>query len=289
MSHHAGALALAEAQVAAVRNDPAARLALMARLFHGPTGRAPRHLPFRRAPLSFMRWQAKRGVLNALDASPPGSVWWRAMNERLLRDGCEAVGLLGGLAGEPSSRAVRLWLEFSARPTRRNWYRAHNASIVGGYLEHRNLAEAESAPERFFMNVALVRVLYAHALVGAPRLALGRLAPLGRLLGDPRLGMAGVFLSLRRVLPNRYPLALEVERYIADEQRLGRMLDYAVIVPRLQCLYEWSAQELDEPGLQDLVRDGNPIYAWPFEQRHVWRTPNMPLAARVLERVTRAR
>ena len=116
------------------------------------------------------------------------------MNERLLRDGSEAVGLLGGLAGEPSSQAVRLWLEFSADPTGRNWYRAHNASIVGGYLEHRNLAEAESAPERFFMNVALVRVLYAHALVGAPCLALGRLAPLGRLLGDPRLGMAGVFL-----------------------------------------------------------------------------------------------
>jgi hypothetical protein len=57
MSQHASALASAEAQVAAVRDDPAARLALMARLFHGPTGRAPRHLPFRRAPLSFMRWQ----------------------------------------------------------------------------------------------------------------------------------------------------------------------------------------------------------------------------------------
>ena len=242
MSHHAGALALAGAQVAAVRDDPAARLALMARVFHGPTGRAPRHLPFRRAALSFMRWQARRGVLNPLDASPPGSVWWRAVNERLLRDGCETVALLGGLAGEPSSQAVRLWLEFGARPTGRNWYRAHNASIVAGYLEHRNLAEAEGAPERFFMNVALARVLYAHALAAAPRLALGRFAPLGRLLGDPRLGMAGVFLSLRRVLPNRYPLAHDVERYIADEQRLGRMLDYAVIVPRLQCLYEWSAE-----------------------------------------------
>jgi hypothetical protein len=289
MSHHAGALASAEAQVAAVRDDPAARLALMARLFRGPTGRAPRHLPFRRAALSFMRWQAQRGVLNPLGASPPGSVWWRAMNERLLRDGCETIALLGGLAGEPSSRAVRLWLEFGASPTGRNWYRAHNASIVAGYMEHRNLAEAESAAERFFMNVALARVLYAHALAGAPRLALGRLAPLGRLLGDPRLGMAGAFLSLRRVLPNRYPLALDVERYIADEQRLGRMLDYAVIVPRLQCLYEWSAEELAEPRLLALVRDGNPIYAWPFEQRHVWRTPNMPLAARLLERVTRAR
>ena len=113
-----------------------------------------------------MRWQARRGVLNPLDATPPGSVWWRAVNERLLRDGCETVSLLGGLAGEPSSHAVRLWLTFSERPTGRNWYRAHNASVVGGYLEHRDLADAESAPERFFMNVALVRVLYAHGSSG---------------------------------------------------------------------------------------------------------------------------
>jgi hypothetical protein len=181
---------------------------------------------------------------------------------------------------------VRLWLEFGARPTRRSWYRAHNASIVGGYLEHRSLAEAESAPERFFMNVALARVLYAHALVAAPSLALGRLAPLGGLVGDPRLGMAGVFLSLRRVLPNRYPLDLDVERYIAQEQRLGRLLDYAVIVPRLQRLYEWSAEELAEPRLVELVRDGSPIYAWPFEERNVWRSGRMPLAGRVLARVT---
>jgi hypothetical protein len=283
------ALASAEARVAAVRDDPAARLALITQLFRGPTGRAPRHLPFRRAALSFMRWQARRGVLNALDAPAPGSVWWRATNERLLRDGCEAVGLLGGWAGEPSSQAVRLWLEFSERPTGRNWYRAHNASIVGGYVEHRELAEAERAPERFFMNVALARVLYAHALVAAPGLALGRLGALGRVLGDPRLGMAGAFLSLRRVLPDVYPLTLDVERYLADEQRLGRLLDYAVIAPRLQRLYEWSARDLGEPRLLELVRDGSPIYAWPFERRHVWRTPSTPLAARVLERVTRAR
>jgi hypothetical protein len=289
MSHHASALASAEAQVAAVRDDPAARLALMAQVFHGPTGRAPRHLPFRRAALSFMRWQARRGVLDRLDASPPGSVWWRAVNERLLRDGCETVALLGGSAGEPSSQAVRLWLEFAETPTGVHWYRAHNASIVAAYLEHRDLAEAESPPERFFMNVALLRVLYAHALAAAPRLALGRFAPLGRVLGDPRLGMAGVFLSLRRVLPDRYPLALDVERYVAAEQRLGRLLDYAVIAPRLQRLYEWSAEELVEPRLLELVRDGNPIYAWPFEQGHVWSSPHMPFAARVLERVTRAR
>jgi hypothetical protein len=288
MSDHAGALAAAEAQVAAVRDDPAARLALMARLFRGPTGSAPRHLPFRRAALSFMRWQVKRGILNRLGASSPGSVWWRAMNDRLLRDGSEAVGLLGGLGGEPSSQAVRLWLEFSEQPTGRNWYRAHNASIVGGYLENRELAESETAAERFFMNVALARVQFAHALVGAPRLAVGRLAPLGRVVGDPRFGTAGLFLSLSRVLPNIYPLDGDVEGYIADEQRLGRLLDYTVIVPRLQRLYEWSAEDLDEPRLLELIRDGSPIYAWPFEQRHVWRAAEAPPGAGLVERITRA-
>jgi hypothetical protein len=287
MSEEGSAVAWAQAQVAAVRDGPRDRLGLIERTYHGPTGRAPRHLPFRRAALSFMRWQVRRGVLNPLDASPPGSSWWRTMNERLLRDGCESVALAGGLGGEPSSWAVRLWTDFIARPRASNWYRAHNASIVSAYLEHRELAETESAPERFFMNVALGRCLYAHALVGAPRLALGRFALLARVLGDPRLGMAGAFLSLGRVLPNRYPLAEDVETYISDEQRLGRLLDYAVILPRLQRVYEWSAEELGEPRLLELVRDGSPIYAWPFEQRQVWRSPQMPFTGRVLERVTR--
>ena len=289
MSRHANAAESASAQVAAVRDNPAARLALIARVFRGPTGHAPRHLPYRRAALSFMRWQVRRGVLNPLDGSPPGSAWWRAVNERLLRDGCETVALLGGSAGEPSSQAVRLWLEFGATPSGRNWYRAHNASIVGGYVEHRSLAESEGPAERFFMNVVLLRVLYAHSLAAAPRMALGRLAPLGRLFGDPRLGMAGVFLSLRRVLPDRYPLELDVDRYAADEQRLGRLLDYAVIAPRLQSLYEWSAEELVAPRLLELVHHGNPVYAWPFERRDVWQAPNMPATARVLEHLTRPR
>jgi hypothetical protein len=282
------AIARAKAQVRAVRDDPSGRLALIARTYHGPTGSAPQHLPFRRAALSFMRWQAHRGLLNPLDGSPPGSPWWREINERLLLDGCESVALTGGLPGPPSSASVRLWLAFIGSPTARNWYRAHNASIVAAYLEHRGLAEEESAPERFFMNVALARVLYAHALVGAPRLALGRFAPLGRMLGDPRLGMAGAFLSLGRVLPDRYPLAHDVDAYLADEHRLGRLLDYSVIGPRLQRVYEWSAAELGEPRLLDLVRDGSPTYCWSFEERHVWRSPEMPLAGRILGRATRA-
>jgi hypothetical protein len=57
------------------------------------------------------------------------------------------------------------------------------------------------------------------------------------------------------------------------------MLDYAVIVPRLQRLYEWSAEELDEPRLLGVVRDGSPTYAWPYEKRNVWRALHMPFTA----------
>ena len=279
----------AAAQVERVRDDPAGRLALMGRAYYGPFGRAPRHRPFRKAALSFMRWQAERGALRPLDADPPGSPWWRAVNGRLLLDGLEALALSGGLPGHASSPTIALWMSFIAAPTGRNWYRAHNASIARAYLENRDLAERESTPERFFLNVALLRVLYAHALNSAPRLALGRFAPVGRVLGDPRVGMAGAFLSLGRVLPARYPAGLDLDTTLKIEHGLGRMLDYGVIAPKLQALYDWSARELDIPDLRSLIRDGSPIYAWSYADRHVWRQTPESLPVRLLRVATSPR
>lgn len=275
--------------MAAVRDDPEGRLALAAATYGGPTGDAPRHLPFRRAAISFMRWEAKRGLLNPLDADPPGSRWWRALNERLLRDGCEAVARAGGSGGPASAPSVELWDAFVGRPTARTWYRAHNASIVAAYLDHRDLAEDESRTERFFLNVVLMRVLYAHALVAAPRLALGRLAPGGRLLGDPRLGMAGVFLSLGRVLPDRYPADDDLEVYLRAENGFGRLLDFAVIQPRLRRLYDWSARELGRPEVAELVVDGTPAYAWSPEDKREWAPPPLSAVARAMKAATAPR
>lgn len=279
----------AAAQFERVLDDPAGRLALMERAYHGPLGEAPRHVRFRRAALSFMRWQAERGVLRPLDEDPPGSRWWRAVNGRLLLDGCEAVAVSGGLPGPASSPTIALWMSFISSPTGRNWYRAHNASIASAYLENRDLAELESGPERFFLNVALLRVLYAHALNAAPRIALGRFGPVGRVLGDPRVGMAGAFLSLGRVLPEDYPARFDLEAALKIEHRLGRMLDYGVIAPKLQALYDWSAQELQIPDLRSLVRDGSPIYAWSYADRHVWRQSPESLPVRLLRVATSPR
>jgi len=263
----------ADAQLAAVRDRPIERIRLAARLYHGPSGEAPRHLPYRRAALSFMHWQLRRGVLEPPGSARPGSPWWRAVSDRLLRDGCEAVGLAGQLVGPSSSRTVDHWLSFADDPTACAWYRAHNASVVAAYLEHRELAETENAAERFFMNVVLCRVLYAHALVAAPRMSLGWLRPLAPILGDPRLGMTGIFLQLSRVLPDQYPLTGEVRSYLSRELGFGRLLDFGLIVPRLRRLYEWSAHELAESRLLGCIRDGALTYAWAFEDRDVWKPP----------------
>ncbi|MGA2010893.1 MAG: hypothetical protein ABSH51_10245 [Solirubrobacteraceae bacterium] len=273
MNAPAPAAVWAAEQVSAVRDDARGRIALVERSYRGPFGEAPRHLPYRRAAMSFMRWQLRRGVLEPPVSERPGSPWWRAVNERLLRDGCEAVALSGAFAGPPSSGAVEHWMRFANLPTARAWYRAHNASVVAAYLQHRDLAEAENRAERFFMNVVLCRVLYAHALVAAPRLSLGWLRPLAPVLGDPRLGMAGIFLSLSRVLPDEYPLTRDVGSYLTDERGFGRLLDYGMIVPRLQQLYEWSADVLDAPGLLDCTRDGALTYAWGYDDRDVWAQP----------------
>jgi hypothetical protein len=264
------AAAIALAKVDAVRDDPDGRVALMRDQYRVPTDVDRGYLPFRQAASAFMQWQLQRGLLNPADSPRPGSPWWRAMNECLLHDGCEARALAFGHPGPATSPTVAAWLEFIRHPAAASWYRAHNMSVVSAYLEHEHLASRERRVERFFINLVLVRVLYTHALVAAPRLALGWLAPAGRLLGDPRLGMTGIFLSLSRVLPDRYPLGDDITPYAAAEHGLGHLLDVGVIQPRVERLYAWSANELNTPGLRELLCGQTPCYAWPAVDRQPW-------------------
>ncbi|MBE8518434.1 hypothetical protein ILP97_13120 [Amycolatopsis sp. H6(2020)] len=266
--------------MAAVRDDPPGRLTLAARFYDGD--RAIRR--YRRAELAFMRWQIRRGVLNPPAAAPGGSPWWRAVNESLLRDALEAQIRLRNEEPSTPSVPVGRWLAFLHHPSPRAWYRAHNASIVAGYLTHRDLADLELPIERFFMDVALLRVLYADCLVSDSRLALGRFAMAGRWLGDPRHRATDAFLSLRTILPARYPLHdVEPADVLEAENILGHLIDYGVILPRARRLYEHAARDLDQPTLLDLIHDGNPAYAWPSADRGVWISRRAPRIRRLLE------
>ena len=274
--------------VAAVRHDPAQRLDLAGGFYDDRPGR-PSIRAYRRAELAFMRWQVSRGVLAPRGSARPGSGWWRSVNESLLRDACEADRLAARRPGPASKPAVARWGDFLHAPSARTWYRAHNASIVAAYLEHRHLCESELQVERFFMDVAMARLVYVHALVIRPRLAIGRLAPAGRLIGDPRWRGADLFLSLHNILPDRYPLTeFSIDRILALENYGGRLIDYGVILPKMQALYEFAADDLDEPRLLGLVRNGFPVYAWPYKDRNAWTTARAPLVRSVLSWVTSA-
>lgn len=283
---HSGTPAADDAaqHVAEVRDDPMGRLDLLRSTYAPRPGAAPVHLRYRRAAVAFMSWQVRRGLLNPLDHDRPGSPWWRAVNERLLRDTCEARARVLGHPGPASSPSVEPSVAFARQPSSRSWYLAHNVTIVSAYLDHCDLAWRENRVERFFINLVLIRLLYAHALVAAPRLALAWLAPTARWLGDPRRAMTGAFLSVSRVLPDLYPLEGALDDYIADEHTVGRLLDLGVIAPRLTELYRWSADELRIPELTDLVRDATPAYGWDPDDKEPW----VPPPTRLVRAVRRA-
>jgi hypothetical protein len=98
-----------------------------------------------------------------------------------------------------------------------------------------------------------------------------------------------MFLSLHNILPERYPLTgFSIDQILALENYAGRLVDYGVILPKMQALYEFAARDLDEPRLLDLVRDGFPVYAWPYEHRDAWTTTRARLVRSVLSRLTSA-
>ena len=100
---------------------------------------------------------------------------------------------------------------------------------------------------------------------------------------------ADLFLSLRNILPNRYPLTgMSISEILAAENYAGRLVDYGVILPRMQALYDLVASDLQEPRLLGLIRDGFPVYAWDYEDRHAWTTARARTARSVLSWLTSA-
>jgi hypothetical protein len=99
--------------------------------------------------------------------------------------------------------------------------------------------------------------------------------------------MTGIFMSLSRVLPDRYPLGDDVDTYIAVEHGFGHMLDIGFIQPRLGHLYDWSSDELALPGLRVLRSGDTPTYAWDVADADVWQF-EPSLLARTIRRIVPA-
>ena len=276
----------ARQMVAAAQDDPARRLGLAADFYEDKPYRDSIR-SYRRAELSFIEWQMRRGVLAPTTDSRPGSRWWRAVNARLLCDTCEADLLSAGTPGRAGTPAVTRWTEFLDRPTPRSWYRAHNTSIAAAYVEYRELTEDELPIEKFFIDVTLARVLFVHSMIMNPRLALGGFFwPVGRIAGDPRSRVVDGYLAVRDVLPDYYPLTgRQLDEVLRAENFIGRLIDYGILLTRVQDLYSFAAEDLDEPSLLDFIEHGNPVYAWSGDVE-AWSPVTSPRLIALLARLT---
>lgn len=74
-----------------------------------------------------------------------------------------------------------------------------------------------------------------------------------------------------------------------DENGFGRLLDYAVIQPRLRRLYDRSARELERPEISELVVDDTPAYAWSPGDWQEWAPPPLSATARAMKIATAPR
>lgn len=269
-----------------VQDDPTRRLALASAFYDDRPQRASIRR-YRRAELSFMHWQVGRGALAPTTGPRPGSRWWRAINARLLCDSWEAHLLSSGAPGSASGPSVTRWIEFLNAPTPRSWYRAHNTSVASAYVQYRDLSETELPVEKFFMDVTLGRVLFIHSVLLTPRAALGPfLWPAGRILADPRTRSVDIYLSLRNILPDTYPIAGQSITEILDSENFaGRLIDYGILLPRLESLYEFAAADLDVPQLCDFIQDGNLTYAWAYDDGEVWQPRRYRRLTAILTRI----
>jgi hypothetical protein len=265
--------ARAEAAVAAVADDPEGRYRLRAAFYHrfGFGSGAG----FGTSELQFLRWEIARGVLNPLTGAAPGSAWWRDVNATLLFHAECAAGLFATGETACDDPATDQWLSYLHRPSAHAWYRAHNASIVSGYLEHREAARREISAERVFMNMVLYRLLYAQALVegDAPgimgwisRLRLGRVvSALERVIADPRSPAVDMIVHLPDFYPQRYPLDAKELHFVLERGHcpgvlVEEMFDKGLIAPALHELYLLASNWLQLPRLCGLVAKNTPIY-----------------------------
>jgi hypothetical protein len=253
----------ARKRFATVRDDPEGRYALAESFYAAHPVPGPDW--YGRSVLAFMRWEIERGVLNpAGDTKRPGSPWWRKVNEMILRDAVEG-GMLAdaGLANGETAPATR-WAEYLADPSPLSWYRAHNSSVVTGYVKAATLATRELPAEQFLMNLVLARVLFAHALAEGALFAVGDHPLLAAFLSDPRLPAVGIAMDIPDFYPRSYPLDA------ADSDVLSRRAhshddDALAFIDQDPCsnleeLFIFATKSLGEPELGRFLNRGLACY-----------------------------
>ncbi|MFO7680076.1 MAG: DUF1269 domain-containing protein [Chloroflexota bacterium] len=247
--------------VETVYDNPESRYKLRLH-FYNQHGQGTRTTGFGNSELNFTRWEIRRGVLNPLDdPHQPGSPWWRAVNGHFLYSSTLAYLVVeAGLQDEVMPTAVRYWLDYIRQPSAVTWYRAHNRGIVEGYVQFADIAQDENEYEQFFMNEVLFRVIYASSMV------MGKsFGKLGKYMSNPKLPAVDILVSTPHFYPANYPMTFADKMHVLHKgyslrEKAAVVLDEWFVLPKLDDLYQWSAEWLEMPELTRYIIDGQPSY-----------------------------
>ncbi|GLU53437.1 hypothetical protein [Dyadobacter frigoris] len=156
---------------------------------------------------------------------------------------------------------TQFWFEFIKLSNSVNWYRAHNSSIIDGYLKYTAWAELETVPEKIFINMVLYRLLFAQSLEEGQ----DSLPKLSKILGDPRGGSVQFITGLDPYYPDHYPMnEQEINEVLGKTHSLAefgvKFLDDVLIEPELTYLYQAASIWNKQPDLVTLIKDHKPAY-----------------------------
>lgn len=256
-----------------IKNDPQRRIQVR-KDFYKKYGEAiiPGGLGFGTSEVGFMEWEVKRGVLNPLEGSGKlGSPWWFNVNlEFIFWSELGARVFEAGINPEGLPWMVRFWMDYIKNPSTSTWYRAHNASIVHGYVKFEALAKKESYYEQVFINEVLYRLMYAGAYGdGIDNVPFEKF---GHLMFNPKIPTLNIVVQIPAFYPKNYPLSEQDIQDVLYEGRsftgkLSRVLNEVLILPGLSKFYEVAAEWLHQPQLLDYLKEDEPIYPFKAEQK----------------------
>lgn len=248
--------------VETLRNDPKARLESrkLYYLTHCPTSKQHKY-GLGDSEIAFLKWE-ERGVLRPKDSKNPGSPWWSEVNLWFIfLSEFGARALAAGLQEDLPSGPSKLWSEFIQNPSPSTWYRAHNSSIIDGYMKYFELAAEESEAERVFINQVLYRLLFAQYMVEGdfffPRL--------GEILANPQGISVSLITKLDGFYPKRYPMTKKEAKEVMGEShnlqgKLVHFMDSTFILPKLSKIYTLMAKINHQPQLPHFLNNNRPFY-----------------------------
>jgi hypothetical protein len=196
---------------------------------------------FGNSEIAFLEWEIKRGVLNPLDDSQQkGSAWWRGVNGQFIY-----LATLAQLIYESGQRfdnipiPVQYWLDYLNNPSAQNWYKAHNCSIVEGYMLFRNIMPNEPVHEQHFIRLVMQRVLYAGLLIEGEILGW-----IGKVLASPTALSVKFITNFDFYYPSKYPCLFVGKSYtsliFSNDYQPTNILDNLIIAPLTSQLFNYA-------------------------------------------------